>query len=70
MFQSKKPNSACGVRRARKFCLRTDVSRDMRCSGTLDTQLPRDFAEHATHHFIVEDGRSFDQSQWNLSLTS
>ena len=41
MIQSKKPNSSRGVRHARKFRLRTDASRDTRCSRVLNTQLPR-----------------------------
>ena len=56
MFQSKKPNSSRGVRHARKFHLRTDASRDTRCSRALDTQLPRVKGERAIHHFIVMDG--------------
>ena len=52
MFQSKKPNSS------RKFRLRTDASRDTRCSRALNTQLPRVIAERAIHHAIVIDGRS------------
>ena len=40
MFRSKKPNSSRGVRQARKFHLRTDASRDTRCSCALNTQLP------------------------------
>ena len=63
MFKSKKPNSSCGVRHARKFRLRTDVSPDTRCSRTLNRQLPSVTAEHAIHHVIVMDGRSFGQSQ-------
>ena len=63
MFQSKKPNSSRGVRHARKFRLRTDASRNMRCSHALNTQLPRVIAERAIHHVIVMDGRSFGQSQ-------
>ena len=63
MFQSKKPNSLRGVRRARKFRLRTDASRDTRCSRALNTQLHRVIAERAIHHVIVMDGRSFGQSQ-------
>ena len=59
MFQSKKPNSARGVRHARKFGLRTDASRETRCSHALNTQLPRVIAERAIHHVIVMDGRSF-----------
>ena len=70
MFQSKKPNSSRGVRHARKFLLRTDASRDTRCSRELNTQLPRVIAERAIHHVIVMDGRSFGQSQWNLLLAS
>ena len=70
MFQSKKPNSSRGVRHARKFRLRTDASRDTRCSRALNTQLPRVIAERAIHHVIVMDGRSFGLSQWNFLLTS
>ena len=63
MFQSKKPNSSRGVRHARKFGLRTDASRNTRCSRTLNMQLPRVIAERGIHHAIVMDGRSFGQSQ-------
>ena len=63
MFQSKKPNSSRGVRHVRKFHLRTDASRDTRCSHALNTQLPRVKVERAIHHVIVMDGRSFGQSQ-------
>ena len=63
MFQSKKPNSSRGVRHARKFRLRTDASRDTRCSRASNTQLPCVIAERAIHHVIVMDGRSFGQSQ-------
>ena len=63
MFQSKKPKSSCGVRHVRKFRLRTDVSRDTRCSPALNTQLPRVIAERAIHHGPVMDGWSFDQNQ-------
>ena len=63
MFQSKKPNSSRGVRHASKFRLRTDASRDTRCSHALNTQLSREIAERAIHHVIVMDGRSFCQSQ-------
>ena len=59
MFQSKKPNSSRGVRHARKFRLRTDSSRDTRCSRALNTQLPRVNAERAIDHVIVMDGWSF-----------
>ena len=55
---------------SRKFRLRTDASRDTRCSRALNAQLPRVTAERAIHHVIVMDGRSFGQSQWNLLLTS
>ena len=61
MFQSNKPHSSRGVRHACKFCLRTDASRDTRCSRALNTQLPRVIAERAIHHVIVMDGRSFGQ---------
>ena len=70
MFQSKKPNSSRAVCHAQKFRLRTDASRDTRCSRALNTQLPCIIAERAIHHVIVMDGRSFGQSQWNLLLTS
>ena len=40
MFQSKKAKSLRGIH-ARKFHLRTDVSRDTRYSRTWNTQLPR-----------------------------
>ena len=69
MFQSKIPKSSHGVRHARKFRLRTDASRDTRCSRTLNTQLSRVIAERAIHHGLVMDGRSFDQNQWNFLLT-
>ena len=59
-----------GNRHARKFCLRTDASRDMPCSRLLNMQLPHVIAEHAIHHVIVMDGWSFGQSQWNFLLTS
>ena len=63
MFQSKKPISSRGVRHTRKFRLRTDASRNTRCSRSLNTQLPRVIAERAIHHVIVMDGRRFGQSQ-------
>ena len=63
MFQSKKPNSSRGVRHARKFRLRTDASRDTRCSRALNTQLPCVNPGRAIHHIIVMDGRRFGQSQ-------
>ena len=63
MFQSKKPNSSRRVRHARKFRLRTDASRDMRCSRALNTQLFRVIAECDIHHVIVMDGRNIGQSQ-------
>ena len=47
----------------RKFRLRTDASRDTRCSRALNMQLPRAIAERAIHHAIVMDGWSFGQSQ-------
>ena len=49
MFQSKKPNS---------FRLRTDASRDTRCSRPLNTQLPRLIAERAIQYVIAMDGRT------------
>ena len=49
MFQSKKPKSSCGVRHARKYRLRTDASRDTRCSRALNTQLSRVIAERTIH---------------------
>ena len=49
MFQSNKPKSSHGVRHARKFRLRTDASRDSRCSRTLNTRLSRVIAERAIH---------------------
>ena len=52
MFQSKKPNSSRGVRHARKLYLRTDASRDTRCSRALNTQLPLVKVERAIHHVI------------------
>ena len=63
MFQSKKPNSSRGVCHAGKFRLRTDASRDTRCSRALYTQIPRVIAERAIYHVMVMDGRSFGQSQ-------
>ena len=36
----------------RKFRLRTDVSRDTRCSRALNTQLPLVIAERAIHHVM------------------
>ena len=45
MFQSKDPNSLRGIRHARKFRLRTDASRDTRCSRALTTQLHRSIAK-------------------------
>ena len=70
MFQSKKPNPSRGVHHARKFRLRTDASRDTRCSRALNMQLPRVIAQRTIHHVIVMDGRSFGQSKWNFLLTS
>ena len=63
MFQSKKPNSLCGVRHARKFCLHTDASRDTRCLREFNTQLPHVIAERAIHQVLVMDGQSVGQSQ-------
>ena len=63
MFQSKKPKSPRGVRLTRKFCLRTDESCDTQFSRVLNMQLPRVIAEHAIHHDVVMDGRSFGQNQ-------
>ena len=63
MFQSKKPESSCGIRHVRKFRLRTDASRDTRCSRALNMQLPCIIAESTIHHGLVMDGRSFDQNQ-------
>ena len=59
MFQSKKPNSSRGVRHARKIHLRTDASRNTRCSRALNTQVLRVKVERAIHHVIVMDGQSF-----------
>ena len=56
MFQTKKPKSSRGVHHAYKFRLRTDASRDTRCSLVLGTQLPSVFAERAIHHSLVMDG--------------
>ena len=64
MFQSKKPNSSRGVRHARKFRLRTDASRDTRCSRALNTQLPRVITERAIHHVI--EGFHVTSLQQNL----
>ena len=55
MFQSKKPKSWRGVRHAHKFCVRTDVSRDTRCSRALNMQLLRIIADC--------NDRSFGQNQ-------
>ena len=63
MFQSKKPKSSHGIRHARKFCLRTDASRDTRYSHALNMRLPHIIAEGAIHHSPVMGGRSFDQNQ-------
>ena len=41
MFQSKKPKLLGDVRHLCKFRLRTDASRDTRCSRALNRQLPR-----------------------------
>ena len=49
MFQSKKPKSLHGICHVRKLHLRTDASRDTRCSGALSAQLPCVIAEHAIH---------------------
>ena len=59
MFQSEKPKASRGVRHARKFRLRTDASRDTRCSRSLDTQLLRVITKRAIHHGLVMDGRGF-----------
>ena len=69
MFQSKKQILSRGGRHARKFRLRTDASRDTRCSRVLNTQLPRVIAERVIHHGLVMDGRSFGQSQLDFLLT-
>ena len=63
MFQSKKLKSSRGVRHPRKFRLRTDVSRNTRCSRALNTQLPHVTADRTIHHGLVIDGRSFGQNQ-------
>ena len=63
MFQSKKPSSTRSVHHAREFRLRTDTSRDTRCSRALKKQPHRVIAERTIHHGIVMDGRSFGQSQ-------
>ena len=63
MFQSKKPNSSHGVRHARKFRLRADVSCNTQYSRAFNMQLPCVIAEHTIYHVIVMDGRSFGQSQ-------
>ena len=52
MFQSKIPKSLRGVHHARKFHLCTDASHDMRCSHTLNMQLPHVIAEHGIHHSL------------------
>ena len=63
MFQSKKTKSFCGVCHARKFRLRTDAPRDMRCSRASNTQLPRIIAKRAIHYDPIMDGRSFWQNE-------
>ena len=63
MFQSEIPKSSCGVRHVRKFRLRTDASRDTRCSRDLNTQLPRVIAERGINHDLVMDGRNFGHNQ-------
>ena len=63
MFQSKKPNSSRGVRHARKFRLRTDASRDTRCSRALNTQLPRVIAERAIHH-VTQEKSNLQAQYW------
>ena len=70
MFQSKKPNSSRGGRHARKFRLRTDASRNTRCSRALNSQLPRVIAERAIHHVIVMDGRSFGHTRNQFDMYS
>ena len=62
-FNPRNQKSSRGIRYARKFRLRTDASRDTRCSHALDSQLPRVIAERAIHHGLVMNGRSFDQNQ-------
>ena len=59
MFQSKKPKSLRSVRHASTFRLRTDASRDTRCSRAFNTQLPPVIAKRAIHYGPVMDGRSF-----------
>ena len=63
MFQSKKPKSFRGVRHTCKFRLRTDASRDTRCSRALNTQLSCAIAERAICYGPVMDGWSFWQNQ-------
>ena len=58
-FSIQRPKSLCGVRRARKFRLRTDASRHMRCSRASNTQLPRVIAKRAIHYGPIMDGWSF-----------
>ena len=65
----KKQKLSRDVRHARKFRLRTNASRDTRCSRALNKQLPWVIADRAIHHCLVMDGRSFGQNQWNFLLT-
>ena len=58
MFQSKKPKSSSHISHARKFCLRTDASRDTGCSRESNTQLSHVIAEYTIYHLVM-DGQSF-----------
>ena len=55
MFQSKKPNSSRGVRHARKFRLRTDASRDTRCSVGRYGPVMTDSSRLQQHHTTSDD---------------
>ena len=61
-FNPRKPQSSHGVRHARKFRLRTDALHNTRCSGVLNTQLPRVIDERTIHHGLV-CGRNFGKNQ-------
>ena len=52
MFQSKTPKSSRDVRHARKIRLRSDSSRDMRCTRAFNTQLLRVITELAIHNCL------------------
>ena len=52
-----------GVHHVRKSNLRTEASRDTRCSHALNMQLPRVIADRAIHYGLEMDGQSFGQNQ-------